>query len=66
MAWQGTKKNKVTDQGSIHINLQNTFSVRSFKADIMTSITWSFIGVLRTKILGPVTGVKGTQHWNFG
>lgn len=43
-----------------------TLAVISFKAEIIMSKISSLNNVLRIKILGPVTGVKGTQHCSFG
>jgi len=58
--------NKVIYDNNEPFDTSNTLAARSFRAEIIMSKTWSLKGVLRIKILGPVTGVKGTQHCNFG
>ena len=48
------------------LDSSNTLAASSLRAETIMSKTCSLKDVLRIKILGPVTGVKGTQHCNFG
>lgn len=58
--------NMIMHKNKEPIDSPDTLAAISFRAETITSKTRSLKEVLRIKILGPVTGVKGTQHCNFG